>query len=305
MHMSYRTSIAVLVAWGLFGGAWASAHPGSGIVVDSQGQVYFTHSGRGVAKIDAQGRLNYVHDSKGGHWMCLDAEGSFARTQPKFFTRITPEGVKPALIFADGGSPVAVARDGHLYYASNDDRMTPGGLQLTRMSTDGRLSLPFPDLRKMTEKLGITGLAAVPDGSVYIACPSAVLMVKADGTVVTIAHPVVVADCDEDLPDNIPSPYLRGLDVDTRGTVYAAATGCGRVVKITADGKVEVILKSERPWLPTGVAVHGEDIYILEYTNANGSPNEGWRPRVRKLGRDGKATTLVTVSSEGGSGVPR
>ena len=112
----------------------------------------------------------------------------------------------------------------------------------------------------------------------------------------TLVQPVVVTDCDEDLLDNIPSPYLRGLDVDSRGTVYAAATGCRRVVKITPDGKVEVVLKSERPWSPTGVAVHGEDVYVLEYTNANGGSHEGWRPRVRKLGRDGKVTTLATVS---------
>ena len=49
---------------------------------------------------------------------------------------------------------------------------------------------------------------------------------------------------------------------------------------------------------PTGVAVHQGEVYILEYTNANGSPNEGWRPRVRKLGRDGKVTTLVAAAPE-------
>jgi hypothetical protein len=297
--------MSTLLALGPFGVSPAEAHPGSGIVVDAQGQVYFTHSGRGVAKIDALGRLTYVHDSKGGHWMCLDVEGSFARTQPKFFERVTPTGVKPALIFADGGSPVAVARDGNLYYVSNDERMTPGGQQLTRMSPDGRLSLPVPDLRKTTEKLGITGLATGPDGSIYIACPSAVLKVKADGSFVTIANPIMVADCDEDPTGDNPSPYLRGLDVDARGTVYAAASGCHRVVKITADGKVNVVLKSERPWSPTGVAVHGEDVYVLEYTNANGGPNDGWRPRVRKLGPDGKVTTLVTVPLDGEPGVPR
>ena len=58
-------------------------------VVDPQGNVYFTHSGRGVGKIDQQGKLTYIHESGGGHWMCLDAEGSFSQTQPKFFKRIT------------------------------------------------------------------------------------------------------------------------------------------------------------------------------------------------------------------------
>jgi sugar lactone lactonase YvrE len=99
------------------------------------------------------------------------------------------------------------------------------------------------------------------------------------------------------VPADIPEPYLRGLAVDGRGTVYAAATGCRCVVKITPGGKVETVLKSERPWSPTGVAIHGADVYVLEYTNANGKPAE-WRPRVRKLGRDGVVTTLATIAHD-------
>ena len=92
-------------------------------------------------------------------------------------------------------------------------------------------------------------------------------------------------------------PFLRGLAVDSRGTVYAAATGCRCVVRVTPDGKVGVILKAERPWSPTGVAVHGNDIYVLEYTsNPNKDDHNEWSPRVRKLARDGKVTTLATIS---------
>jgi hypothetical protein len=80
--------------------------------------------------------------------------------------------------------------------------------------------------------------------------------------------------------------------------VYAAATSCHCVIKITPGGKVETVLKAERPWSPTGVATQGRDVYVLEYTNANGPATEGWRPRVRKLGRDGKVTTLATISDE-------
>ena len=172
----------------------ASAHPGSGIVVDEEGNVYFTHTGRGCGKIDPEGKLTYVHDSKGGHWLSLDVKGSFSRTQP-----------------------------------------------------------------------------------------------------------IELKDCDVDYPDNNPNfplPSLRGLAVDEHGAVFAACVGCHAVVKIMPDGKVETILKAERPWSPTGVAVHRGEVYILEYTNANGSLKEGWRPRVRKLGRDGKVTTLVTVAPE-------
>jgi sugar lactone lactonase YvrE len=96
---------------------------------------------------------------------------------------------------------------------------------------------------------------------------------------------------------NFPLPALRGLAVDAEGTVYAAATGCHRVVRITRDGRVEVVLKAERPWSPTGVAVHGGDIYVLEYANANAGSHDGWTPRVRKRARDGTVTTLATVSA--------
>src|SRR6266849_8111161 len=184
--------LSILVVAGQFSLATftASAHPGSGIVVDQQGNVYFIHTGRGCGKIDPQGKLTYVHESRGGHWMCLDAEGSFSRARPKYFERTTAPGIKPALIFADGGSPIAVLRDGNLYYASNDEKMTPGGLQITRQSPKGEISVFPPDGKKTTEKLGITGLAPGPDGALYIASPSSVLKLKMDGTFTTLASPI-------------------------------------------------------------------------------------------------------------------
>ena len=278
----------------------ALAHPGSGIVVDEQGNVYF-NGGRGLGKIDPQGKLTYIGNRTGGHWLCLDADGSFSRSQPKYFERVTPDGVKPALIFADGGSPIAVLRDGLLYYASGDETMTPGGLQVTRQSPSGEISIFPPDGIKTTGAQGITGLAPGPNGDLYIAQPSAVLKLKMDGTLTTLANPIELKDCDMDYPDHtprIPLPALRGLAVDADGTVFAAAVGCHALVKISPGGKVETVLKVERPWSPTGVAVHRGDVYILEYTNANGSRAEGWRPRVRKLLRDGSLTTLVEVPRE-------
>ena len=301
IRLLYTLIFAAQCFWVAF---TASGHPGSGIVVDAQGNVYFTYHRHGVAKIDLQGNLTYVQHTNGGHWLCQDSDGSFARAQPKHFQRITPEGVKPALIFAAGGSPIAILRDGLLYYASGDDTMTPGGLQVTRQPPGGEVSI-FPTGGKtITEKLGITGLAPGPDGSLYIAQPNAVLKLKMDGTFMTIASSIELRDCDVDYPDhiphnpNLPLPALRGLAVDGDGTVFAAGVGCRAVVKISPNGKVEGVLKAERPWSPTGVAVHRGDVYILEYTNANGGQAEGWRPRVRKLTRDGKVTTLFTAPPE-------
>jgi len=47
-----------------------SAHPGSGIVVDKQGQIFFTDTGQGVWKIDNQGKLSYLPA-----WTCLSTLG--------------------------------------------------------------------------------------------------------------------------------------------------------------------------------------------------------------------------------------
>jgi sugar lactone lactonase YvrE len=281
----------------------ATGHPASGIVVDSQGHVLFIHTGVGVARIESDGTLTYLHPTRGGHWMCLDAEGSFSSTQPRFFERITPDGKKPAIIFADGGAPIAVCRDGNLYYgsgASETDAVSPGGLAVTRMSPRGELTNFAPRLKNKLKELneGVTGIAAGPDGSLYVACWSAVLKVGMDGAVTTVAQPAIVQDCDADPPDHDTSnhrPCLRGLVVDSDGTCYAAATSCRRVLKITPKGKVSVILKAERPWSPTGVALRVGNLFVLEYTNANGGSDEGWLPRVRKLSADGTVSTLVTV----------
>jgi DNA-binding beta-propeller fold protein YncE len=300
--MKTQLLCTLIVAAQCFGVAFtASGHPGSGIVVDTEGNVYFTYHLHGVGKIDQQGKLTYVGHTRGGHWLCLDPDGSFSRAKPKHFERITPDGEKPALIFAEGGSPIAVLSDGLLYYVSGDKTMTPGGLQVTRQSPSGAISIFPRDGIKTTGMQGITGLAPGPNGDLYIAQPSAVLKLKMDGTFTTIASPVELKDCDMDFPDHmarIPLPALRGLAVDADGTVFAAAVGCHAVVKISPEGKVTTALKVERPWSPTGVAVHRGEVYILEYTNANGSSSEGWRPRVRKLARDGTVTTLFTAPQE-------
>jgi hypothetical protein len=276
------------------------AHPASGIVVDQQNQIFFIYSRHGVCKLDDQGKLSYIHRTGGGHWLCLDTEGSFSHTQPKYFDRISPDGVKPTLIFADGGSPIAVLPGGDLYYVSGIEELTPGGLQVARNSPSGEISVFAPALAKIADK-PLTGLAAGPDGDLYVASPRAVFKIKRDGTFSALVNPVRLEGCDVDYVDNNTNnalPYLRGLAVDKQGTVFAAGTACHCLVKITPVGKVEPVLKAQRPWSPTGVAEHNGDVYVLEYTHATEPKEEGWRPRVRKIARDGSVTTLVTITPE-------
>ncbi len=303
MNRPIPTTILVIVSFAL-PARTVSAHPSSGIIVDQQGQVFFQDVvGGAIWKIDAQGKLTKYYDKLGGHWMALDANGSFSRADLKLVRRITPPGAKPTLLVADGGAPIVVNPDGNLYYGH---ALLDGGkvsVGLTRISPDKQQTPFSPDLKKTLEKTddGVFGLATGPNGSVYVSTWDAVLRVNHDGTVTTVIRPVVVKDCDEDRADHKPTnrlPYLRGLALDARGTVYAAATSCHRLLKIAPDGNVESVLKAERPWSPTGVAVHDSAVYVLEWTNANGGSEEGWLPRVRRLERDGKVTTLATISRQ-------
>jgi hypothetical protein len=274
-------------------------------VVDSQGHVYFIYSAHGVMRIETSGEPTNIHPDGGGHWLALDSSGSFSRVTPKLFERITPDGSVPSLIFASGGAPLVVGQDGDLYYGTNgspEDSFAPGALTVARLSPAGKQELFASRLQSKLSELkdGITGLAEGPGGSIYIATWRGILKLSKDGSIATIRHPLIVQDCDSDPADhnpaNVASSLFRGLGVDAHWNVYVAATSCHRVLKITPGGAVETILKSERPWSPTGESLRDKTVYVLEYTNANGSPLDGWYPRVRKRSPDGKWKTLISMS---------
>jgi len=280
------------------------AHPGSGIVVDSKGRVYFSEAGDpaqrlpgSIWQINAQGKFTRLKIG-GAHYLALDTKRSFAQSNLSawFGERVTPwlqlaDTPDATLIQADG-QPLASHRDGSLYYAKRN-------VEVVRLTPDGKQETIVPKLEAAVEKLGgIKGLAFGLDDNLYLACPGAIVRVKADRTFSIVAHPIAVPDCDAEFPPETPqshSPFLRGLAVDASGTVFAAATGCRAVVKISPDGKSSIVMRAEAPWSPTGVAVRGDDVYVLEYEHPHSQNKVDWRPRVRKLARDGKVTTLVTL----------
>ena len=138
-----------------------SAHPGSGIVIDKEGNIYFTDTGKGVWKIDKQGKLTYLPASK-FHWMTIDEAGYFAGSQKNFgesFERVTPQNSKPVLIMC-AHFPLTINRDGNIYYANARHNLA----QIIRIKSDGKESVLASD--KIFEF--ISGIAAGTDGSLYI-----------------------------------------------------------------------------------------------------------------------------------------
>src|SRR5262245_54116827 len=121
------------------------AHPSAGIVVDQQGQVYFTDNGGSSSalwRIDAQGKATRLPIS-GWHWLALDEKGRYAESDLKKwweqritmnFGRTALSGSPAALLHADG-APFVIDRNSNLYW---------GNLEISRLGPDGKVTLPFP-----------------------------------------------------------------------------------------------------------------------------------------------------------------
>jgi sugar lactone lactonase YvrE len=268
------------------------AHPGSGIVIDKEGNIFFTDTGQGVWKIDAQGKLMYIPASR-FHWMAIDEAGYFAESQKNFgewFERVTPQSSKPALIMCSD-FPLTITQDGNLYYA--DTR--PGSARIVRKPPDGTESV----LARGETFKSIGGITSGMDGSLYVTDASSIRKITMDGTVSIVAHDFIHNKDSNNVSQGTSVDYCRGLAVDSQGVVYVAATGSRSVVKITPQGKVSTILRATSPWSPTGVAVFRGEVYVLEWSEPAASLGEvrrAWIPRVRKIARDGTITILATVS---------
>lgn len=269
-----------------------SGHPGSAIAVDPKGRVFFVDTGGGVFRIDAPGRLTRL----GGpafHWMALDLAGYFAN-------RTLPSGPGWELVAA-GSEPTLVLSSDFPVVVAGGALFTPrpaadGRIRIHRFEPDGRESVLATLQFRAERDRWLGGLAAGPEGSLYFTEGNSVRRLARDGKVTTLAEEVQVAGCLKP-PGYVPDSGrdLRGLAVAPDGTVYVAASGCSALLRVTPRGETTVVLRSEPPWAPTAVALHGEDVYVLEYTHSPGDDRRAWLPRVRKVARGGEVSVLVRV----------
>jgi formylglycine-generating enzyme required for sulfatase activity len=280
----------------------ALAHPGSGIVVDHRGYVWFLDTGYGLWQIDPAGRLT-AQAGPAGHFLAIDRKQSFNH---RHFANLEPGDVEvaridPTLIVARS-YPVTVGVDCAFYFPQVSGK---GRVRIMRMAA-GEAAKPFADLPQARE-IGyegkevnaewVWGLAAGPDGALYYTQQRSLHRVAPDGTVTTVADKITVPDCErpEGLKNAHSETNLYGLDVAADGTVYVAAPGCSAVLRIAPDGVVSVVLRATDRWSPQGVAVVGEKLYVLEYDYVASEDRADWYPRVRRLDPDGTATILAQV----------
>lgn len=283
----------------------AAAHPGSGIVADERGVVHFVHATVGVWRVDRAGELRLL-DWPHWHFMADDPGGRFAAQRwPRFPDgEIKPAGDPPAFLLCSS-FPIVVGADGAFYYPVAEDdgrvhikRVLPGGKPAEFALLPVAMEIGYEG--DPIQAQWIHGLDAAPDGSLYYTEKSAVRRIGPDGSVTTLAENITVPGCVHPpaIKDDRSGPALRDLEVAADGSVYVAASACSALLRIAPDGAVSVALRSDGGWSPTGVAIAGGDIYVLENLYIEAEDAGDWLPRVRKLSPDGSVTVLATAEPQ-------
>jgi sugar lactone lactonase YvrE len=282
--------LGIAAAW-LFTAA-VHGHPGSGILVDRLGQIYFIDTGSGTWKIDTRGAVTHLSPLR-NHWLALDPSDRFIQsrlpTDPGRDWVITAAGSNPTILISTD-FPLVIGQDGNLYHPSA--RETNVRILRTRPTGGTSAFVTLPRSVAGAALAWINGLATGPNGSIYYTEDNAVRRITATGAVSTIAT-VTPLTGGPAIPGVESRPYLRGLKVDTDGTVYVADNGDARVLKIAPDGKVTTLLQLQSPWAPTDVAIFGDIVYVLEYLHTPGDDRLEWMPRIRKMTPDGRSSTII------------
>ena len=313
------TILAVVAIW-MFLAATTEAHPASGIVVDSAGNIYFSDL-ETIWKFDTHGKLTVFRKGERGrhvHELAIDEQDNVYGADVSYnpatqgwlsdVWKMTPEGKLIYLLnpteTPPRGSSIWHDRAGNMYFIEQNNH-TKRETLLLRRSPDGTVttlaggSYGHVDGRGNLAKFSsVGGMAFGTDGSLYLTDGESLRRVTMDGTVTTLASDLL-ARTSEDRPRLFAGEHgsLAGLGVDSGSNVYVADTGNRRLLKVNNDGQVQVILRSEPPYFPTGVAAAGGNLYVLEVGFTLPSSWSGLR--IKKIDGDGKATILATVGAEG------
>ena len=289
-------------------GTPALAHPGSGIVVDRHGQVYFVVPGQShIMKIDGEGRLttfvsddrlrlphHLVIDEEGNIYTASDDDGIVWRISPdgsmsQFFS-ISGGGERPHMLLGMYGDPFTIDPAGNIYCTLSNPQQNRFQNRIFRIDSSGEAILlagsnpGYADGRgsdAQFESLHYSSMALGPDGLLYVTDRAHVRTVTPDGSVSTLAM------------GGAEIFWGSGLAVDGQSNVYVADYRGRRVLKIDPDGQATTVAGPARVFAPVGVALGPDgNIYILDA--------DTFGTRVLKVSVGGNVTTLATL---GGSAI--
>lgn len=303
-------TMTVVVVVSILLTAKAQAHPMWGIAVDQRGQVYFSDL-KTIWRIDAQGKLSVFRagGDRHTHDLNVDAAGnlygadnSYDPATERFISAtwmMTPAGDFSYLLSPTDNPPKGTSiwrdRDGNMYHVTHFPERDL--LVLKRAPSGNVTALVGSSDAARNYRQGVPysagGMAFGSDGALYFVHGANVSKIKTNGALVPLARNLSVMNASE---NSTGGTTLLGLAVDAEGNAFVADHGNRRVLEITPAGQISTVIRAEESWFPTGVAVRGGELYILEEGHTPASRPTG--TRVRKLSSDGKITVLATVEEK-------
>ncbi len=262
-----------------------SAHPGVGIVMDSQGNVYYTDLTH-IWKISPQGEQTIAVPNVHTHELYLDEKdnlygehewynGEATDTWGNYTWVLSPEGkftkLKEVEGFLENNTLVRDGTGNSFWSKKHDDYRL-----VYQQSMNGNNTLysshHFDDIRWM--------YFSKADNHLYIVDNLEIKKIATSGDVEVVA---------DDLKEETPPfagvanrHYLFGLWTDEEATVYVAVYGAGKVKRIGKGGKTTTEFESEDGWSPCGGLIDPDGmLWVLEFSEDN-------KTRVSKIDKDGK-----------------
>ena len=316
-HCSLAVVAAAIV---LFLVPGTMAHPATGIVVDRQGQVFFSDL-ETVWKLSTDGKLSVFRQGVSGrhvHELAIDAQDniygadvSYESAHNKWISdvwKMTPDGKISYLLEPTTDPPSGMSiwldQKGNMFSIDQNNHTKTQTLLLMR-TVDGKVttfaggSYGHADGKGPAARFSsVGGMAFGFDGHLYLTDGTSVRKVTMDGVVSTLANNLAFRTA-EDKPTLFGGSegILSGLTVDSHGNVYVADAGNRRLLRIANDGKVMIVYRADPPYFPNGVfAAPSDDLYVMEVGFT--LPSKWSGPRVRKISADGKNTLLATVGGQ-------
>lgn len=271
-----KTILAVCLLL-LAAAAPARAHPGVGIVMDRQRNVFYTDL-QHVWRIAPDGRKSIAVRDVHTHELALEPDGSLVGEDSEYLggerwrTRVWrrgPDGrLTDVIPWTDGfWRDYGFARDpaGAVYWAYCPERRCT----IRKRGRDGRITSVAPQVRWGNY---IQWMAAAPDGSLIVVDGRDLRRIDRAGRLGLLARNV--------------GEMMMGMWVDARNHVYVAVYGARAVVRVAPDGRVTTVARTPAPWGPTGVTIAPNgDLWLLEYSTSN-------QARVRRIRPDGRSTVF-------------
>ena len=276
----------VIVAF-IFQTSFTWAHPGIGIVMDSKGNVYYTDL-KQILKVDTHGKKSIVVHDVHSHELYIDSldnlygehvwyNGDAVKTWGYYIWKLSSVGKLEKIVPPTEGfnNDYSFVRDRHgNMYSPNRSNSCQ---KIVRRRSDGGEEKLSDDCLN-----NIRWMAVTPTGIVYVTDFHDLKRIDLHGHITTVARNIPDKKFTQLLVSE--QHYLSGISLDKANNVFVADYSGRQVKKISASGKMSVVVKTNAPWSPSGqlIAPNG-DYWLLEYSVTNAA-------RVERISADGKRT---------------